>query len=331
MYAEAVRAQKLTQRQVVTAFCRRLPSKSICARFAYVGAAAKSDPQRQSVLPWVILVFLLGGTAGALWANGRGFYTLGIGERVDHEAFRVLSPGEVVGHGYGIVGTALILTNLLYVVRRRLPSLPVGSLRAWLNLHTTTGLIGGLLVLYHSAFQFRSPIASVTMWALAVVIATGLLGRFIHAFTTGPDMDRLETHLRTFDGVHPGVGEEIRRRLDAIEHLETSGRSLVAVLVALPKWRKEAFARRRAIEETLAVHGREHAAEFALLHAQVKDAIGLVFGEVRARAAGNVMRGWRSMHRLAAVIMILLVTVHIAVAWHYGYRWIFSDAPTVAP
>ncbi len=296
-----------------------------------VGTATESDVRGQSILPWLILVFLLGGSAGAMWANGRGFYPLGIGERVDHEAFRLLSPGEVVGHGYGIVGTTLIFTNLLYIVRRRFPSLPVGSLRAWLNLHTTTGLIGGLLVLFHSAFQFRSPIASFTMWALAIVILTGLLGRFIHAFTTGPDMERLAIHLRTFNGIQPGIGDEIRRRLDAIDRIETSGRSLLSVLIALPKWRAEAFRRRRAIEETLQGHGREHAAEFQLLHAHVSDAIRLVFGEVRARAAGNVMRGWRSVHRLAAVIMILLVTVHIAVAWHYGYRWIFSDAPTVAP
>jgi hypothetical protein len=37
------------------------------------------------------------------------------------------------------------------------------------------------------------------------------------------------------------------------------------------------------------------------------------------------MRSWRGFHRFAAILMILLVSVHIAVAWVFGYRWIFSS------
>ncbi|MBK7586280.1 MAG: hypothetical protein IPI67_39605 [Myxococcales bacterium] len=296
-----------------------------------MGDGTTQAPARQGVLAWALLALLLGTAAGGLWSYGRGFYTLGVEARVDHEAFRVLGPGEVVGHGYGIVGTALILTNLFYVVRRRFPSLPIGSMRAWLNLHTTTGLFGGLLVLYHSAFQFRSPIATVTIWALSLVIATGLLGRIIHGFTRAPDLAELEPHLAVFDGIRPGISHEIRGKLKAIERVDLEGRSLVAVLVTLPKWRREAFQRRAAIEQTLAAYDHLHRAEFQLLGTNVRAAKALLFGEVRARAAGNVLRGWRSIHRLAAVIMVLLVTVHIGVAWQYGYRWIFSDAPALVP
>lgn len=285
---------------------------------------------RSSILAWSLLVFLLGLGGSALWSLGKGFYALSIMERVDHPSFRMLSPGEVIGHGYGIVGTVLILTNLLYVVRRKLPTWRLGSMRAWLNLHTTTGLFGGLLVLFHSAFQFRSPIASVTMWALAVVLLTGILGRFIHAFTAEPDMAPVEHHLRTFDGIKAGVAAEVRRRLAQVERVDMGGRSLIAVALALPRWRKEAFARRRAVESALSEFAADHAAELALLRPQIKETTNLVYREVRARAASSVLRGWRSLHRLAAVIMILLVTVHIGVAWTLGYRWIFSDVPTVA-
>jgi hypothetical protein len=276
------------------------------------------------------LVFLLALAAGGLWANGRGFYSLGVAERVDHPAFRLLSPGELVGHGYGIVGTALILTNLLYLVRRRFPRLPVGSLRAWLNLHTTTGLFGGVLVIFHSAFQFRTPIATVTMWALVVVILTGIVGRFIHAFTSEPDLSVLDAHYRTLDNIRAGMGSELRRRLSVIERVEPKGRSLFSVLFTMPRWRREARARKRTVAETLAELGVDHKSELQLLGAQISDMTSVLIGDVRARAAGSLVRGWRSIHRLAAVLMVLLVCVHIFVAWQYGYRWIFSENAIVA-
>jgi hypothetical protein len=29
------------------------------------------------------------------------------------------------------------------------------------------------------------------------------------------------------------------------------------------------------------------------------------------------------MHRFFAILMLLTVALHVGVAWHYGYRWIF--------
>ena len=292
--------------------------------------ADTTSERRPSVLPWVGLVFLLGAGAGGLWAHGRGFYSLSVAERVDHPAFRLLSPGELVGHGYGIVGTALILTNLLYLVRRKFPRLPVGSLRAWLNLHTTTGLFGGILVLFHSAFQLRTPIATFTMWALVIVILTGIVGRFIHAFTSEPDLSRLTDHYRTLDSVRAGMGTELRRRLEGIERVEAKGRSLVSVLIAMPRWRREARLKKQTIASTLAELGVDHQSELRLLEGRISDLRSSLVGEVRARAAGNLVRGWRSIHRLAALLMVLLVCVHIVVAWQYGYRWIFSENASLA-
>lgn len=290
-----------------------------------------ASERRPSIWPWVALVFLLGISAGGLWANGKGFYALDIGARVDHPSFRELSPGEVVGHGYGIVGTALILTNLLYLIRRWFPRLPLGSLRFWLNLHATTGLFGGLLVLFHSAFQLRTPIATVTMIALGLVIPTGIVGRFIHAFNVQPDLTSMPERFRTLDAIRAGMGTELERRLEAVERVELGGRSLLSVLFALPKWRREAITRKTTISETLAELGRDHYAELQLLGPKLDDMTSLVVAEVRARAASNLVRGWRSLHRLAALVMLLLVCVHIAVAWHYGYRWIFSEDAGFVP
>ena len=47
--------------------------------------------------------------------------------------------------------------------------------------------------------------------------------------------------------------------------------------------------------------------------------------EVVAVGASSLLQSWRGFHRLLALILVLIVPLHIAVAWIYGYRWIFSE------
>ena len=117
-------------------------------------------------LDWILFALFLLGTV-ALLLRGWQFYTLTVGERVDHPDFRVLGPSTSLGRAYGVAGFLMILTNLAYLVRRRFAGLSLGSLRAWLDVHTFTGLFGGLLVVFHSAFQVRTTIAVITVTTFA--------------------------------------------------------------------------------------------------------------------------------------------------------------------
>ena len=42
-------------------------------------------------------------------------------------------------------------------------------------------------------------------------------------------------------------------------------------------------------------------------------------------AAAALLRSWRGLHRYAALLMVLLVALHIGIAWYYGFVWVFSD------
>jgi hypothetical protein len=46
--------------------------------------------------------------------------------------------------------------------------------------------------------------------------------------------------------------------------------------------------------------------------------------EVDTNAGAAMMRSWRSLHRFLAIMMLVSVSVHIGVAWYYGFRWIFD-------
>lgn len=291
-----------------------------------MGEAGVEARARGSRRLHLLLFVLFASGSVALLLRGWDFYRLSVGERVDHVDFRTLGPGSNLGHGYGIAGTALILTNLLYLVRRRFARLSVGSLRAWLDVHAFTGLFGGMLVLFHSAFQVRSSVAMVTVGSLLVVIVTGLLGRYLYSLSPNPDRDRLARVLHALDAVGPGMGQILEQRLALIATTPPPSRpSLLAVLARLPSWRRELRQRRAIIDQTVAQYAQYFGPELQLMTRPLAECARFYSAEVRAAAASALLRSWRGVHRFAALLMLLLVAMHIGVAWYYGFVWIFAD------
>ncbi|MBC7171713.1 MAG: hypothetical protein H5U40_04770, partial [Polyangiaceae bacterium] len=170
----------------------------------------KSGRGYSGVLVWglaaAILICIL---AGGL-TFGRGFYFLDLESRIDHALYETLRPAGLIGHGYGIVGTALMVTNLLYLARRRLSFMRFGSMKTWLDMHVLTGLSGAALVLLHSALQLRTAIAGVTAVSLGVVVLTGVVGRFLFAFAPRVDMDACDKELDRLDALLPGASSDVR-------------------------------------------------------------------------------------------------------------------------
>jgi hypothetical protein len=290
-----------------------------------------ADPARGrdklQVAGWLVLGLLLVTVALALWARGSSFYRLALHERFDHPEYRMLSPSGPLGHAYGFIATALVLANLSYLLRRKFARLRVGSMRLWLNLHVATGLLSGLFGLSHSALQLRNPIATVTMAALAVTLATGIVGRFIYFFVPRPNLARIEENCRTFEAISPGLGRELSERLRGLPMPEVIGRvTLPKVLWLLPTWERDARRRKRLVRDTLNAHEPWHRDEFRMLRGCIAETAGLAGAVPRAVAYDHLMRSWRGLHRFFALLMIATMLVHVGVAWYYGYRWIFSHS-----
>jgi hypothetical protein len=265
----------------------------------------------------------------ALYVRGAGFYTLDVHARVEHEDYRVLSPGALVGHGYGIFGTALILTNLLYLVRRRVARFRLGSMEAWLHMHVITGLVGSALILFHSAFQLRAPIAMVTAGSLALVVVTGVVGRYFYAIAPKPDPRRMAELILGLDELVPRLGQQIREGLRGVKATELPANAPLATAIrTIPTWMRESRAKKRAVFDAYQEVTRPRAMtkpELKLTRRLMKQTAGLAAAEVRTIAGSALLRTWRGLHRFLAILMIVSVSVHIGVAWFYGYRWIWSE------
>jgi hypothetical protein len=96
--------------------------------------------------------------------------------------YGLTNPGNGVGYWLGIVGGSMMLILLLYPLRKRIGVLRfLGSTSHWFRAHMILGMLGPLLVLYHSNFQLGSFNSRVALYCMLLVAGSGIVGRHIYA------------------------------------------------------------------------------------------------------------------------------------------------------
>jgi hypothetical protein len=262
--------------------------------------------------------------------RGYDYYRQDLVARAAHQDYRVLSPAGFIGHGYGIVGTTLVAMNLLYLLRRRFASLLppwIGSMQAWLHAHVFTGLTGSVLVLFHSAFQLRTPIATLTSASLGVVVLTGLIGLYLYALVPKAGLRPLRGRLAEIAVHMPGMSRRVAEVVEASPVTTVPGdASLLRALLTIPRWARDARKRRRRVATAMRSDGLFRALEHTdrrLASSFVLELSALAASEVDTLAGAALLRSWRSLHRFLAILMLVSVSLHITVAWYYGFRWVF--------
>jgi len=95
---------------------------------------------------------------------------------------KLLDPDEGLGYWLGIVGGSLMLSLLLYPLRKKVRFLHrLGSTRRWFRMHMILGLLGPLLILYHCNFQLGSFNSRVALYCMLLVAISGIVGRHFYA------------------------------------------------------------------------------------------------------------------------------------------------------
>jgi hypothetical protein len=84
------------------------------------------------------------------------------------------------GHSIGVLGFLLMLmTEILYTIRKRSVNARWGRLSNWLRFHIYTGLVGPYMVLLHSSWTFQG-LAGVVMLLTVIIVISGFIGRYIY-------------------------------------------------------------------------------------------------------------------------------------------------------
>lgn len=119
---------------------------------------------------------------------------------------------ELFGHSIGILGFILmLLTEILYSLRKRIRNASWGRMSTWLQFHIFTGLVGPYMVLLHTSWKFNG-LAGITTLFTIVIVISGFVGRYI--FTRIPrTMDGLE-----IEGALPEAALRQARQLMAVWH-----------------------------------------------------------------------------------------------------------------
>ena len=88
--------------------------------------------------------------------------------------------GDDTGYLLGLVGGVLMLVLLLYPARKYLRVMRnAGRLKGWFWMHMVCGIAGPWLILVHSTFRIGSLNAGVALVSMLVVVASGVVGRFL--------------------------------------------------------------------------------------------------------------------------------------------------------
>ena len=91
-----------------------------------------------------------------------------------------LSPTDGMGYALGIIGGSLMLLLLFYPLRKSWRVMQNwGPIKYWFQLHMLFGVLGPVLVLFHSNFSLGSTNSNLALFSMLIVAGSGLIGRYL--------------------------------------------------------------------------------------------------------------------------------------------------------
>jgi len=132
-------------------------------------------------------------------------------------AGKLFDAGSDFGYNLGLVGGLLMLSLLLYPLRKRIPALGrLGKMESWFKFHMIAGITGPLLVLFHSTFRTGSLNGAMALYAMLLVACSGVVGRFIYRH------------------IHQGLYGKALTLADATAELKASAETMGSVFTLRP-------------------------------------------------------------------------------------------------
>jgi Fe-S-cluster-containing hydrogenase component 2 len=235
---------------------------------------------------------------------------------------------------YGYIGTALMMTTFLYVLKRRIGFLnKLGTPQAWFDWHVMSGTIGPAFVLLHTGAKLDNWI-SFAVWAMIGCVLSGLFGRYLttqlpQQYSHAPGQAaQLSADLVGIGERWPNAliadewGDAYRRRISDAEEvwLERQDRPLRTSFAALG-W---------LLRDDLLLRSRERALMRSLRAARVPWRVrGKVVRIASRRALLQRRRAlfpmlsplfgwWKILHVPMSITLAVVGGIHIALAWMAG-------------
>lgn len=245
-------------------------------------------------------------------------------------AHRLLRPSGPIGQGLGLGGLLLMFVPMLYAVRKNWQRLAnFGTMKTWLDVHIFAGIIGPVLVTFHTSFKFNG-IVSVAYWMMVLVASSGFVGRYLYVriprSLRGTELTLGELQARA-EGLKDGLGHSglppwLVARLAEIEERCQPSTFFGAWLISLVFGDSVLRARLWKLRRDLVAGGATTERADSLLRVMAERAVLLRRLALLSKTK-KLFDLWHIFHQPLVYFLLAIVLLHVVVVTYMGYT-IFS-------
>jgi hypothetical protein len=278
-----------------------------------------------------ILISIIVFVTVLLMVKGIPYYSTSLEERFYHSDHDLFKPSGLFGHGLGIIGTLLIVIGVFsYMARKRYRIFSrFGRLKYWLEFHIFLCVLGPIMILFHTAFKFGG-IVSISFWSMVVVVASGVIGRYIY-LQIPRTIEGRELSLNEVKEMKSNVDTRIRKRYNLNEK---SYNSILKYTNVTSLYKNENLIIRilsKHYEDINRIWGLKRSLrKNKLSKKRIKQVTKLVKHEIslsnrieRLQTMQRLFKYWHIAHLPFAVIMLVIMIIHVGITLAFGARWIF--------
>ncbi|MGA1867529.1 MAG: hypothetical protein ACMUJM_03170 [bacterium] len=275
---------------------------------------------------WILLVLCI---AIFLYFSYRPYLSVPQYARHHTSLHETHKPSGTIGHGLGIVGSVLmLLCYLLYFFRKRFEFLECfGTLSMWLEIHIFLGILGPLLILFHSALKFNG-IIGIAFWSMVIVVLSGIFGRVIFGYAFFNISKKYEL-LHTIDIFIEKDLREASVYSPVIKNvLELHHPGFPTSHGPIETFRQWTVIKRevnKLFAEIDERYGQAGAPDYEEIQRWATELIKRL-REIDTISTLNlylsILDKWVIIHKIFSYIMFIIMFLHIGVTLYWGYSWI---------
>ncbi|MBI1425062.1 MAG: hypothetical protein GC149_16570 [Gammaproteobacteria bacterium] len=256
----------------------------------------------------------------------------------ENRADSYLSAADGWGYILGIIGGSMMTLLLFYPLRKKLRFMHSwGPIKYWFRTHMVFGVIGPVLILFHSNFHLGSTNSNVALMCMLLVASSGLVGRFfytrIHFGLYGhrATLEELRKDLRiTRNNLneHNKLSPRIIEHMKQYERLMLRKRVFLVHLLLLPaiylraRWQLSRL--KHALKQELRILAKKNKWNRKMLHDSIGETLYLLreyFLCVRKTGQlslyARLFSIWHVMHFPLFIMMVIAGIVHVIAVHAY--------------
>jgi hypothetical protein len=237
--------------------------------------------------------------------------------------------GSDMGLAYGVAGSALILLEAFFGIRKRWYRSRFGTLEQWLQSHIYLGVLVLVILLFHTGGRFNDRIAVTTLILVAIVVASGIVGAILYVtvprlltevesdLTVDEIGDQLNQLARSMARIASGRSAAFQRIHDElVRQTDPGGLAGWRLLISrLARRKKEDAADWMRLLGLVPKEEQEELRQTLVISRQRRELLLRLTFQQRYK---NVLEFWLYIHVPFTIALLVFAALHIAAVFYYG-------------